>query len=303
MISEPVPFTASDGVRREAIATRPLEAGNRCAVLLVHGLATPARRTEDPTASRLAHDLADLGFQVVRYVPRLLCSPQSDVDFHMELADARGALSLTRGLALVDEVFLLGLSLGGIAAPLAAGPGLSGLASWGSTARPWPEYIAGTIRIQLGFRRLEPERIESHARTVERWFTMLRSTDADGEALLEALPGASRYGIDARAYQGRSVRFWRQLVQADFRDSYRGLDCPVLAVRGGADCASHPEDHRSILDAARAAGLEAEGIVLDGIDHAFRPCSGPESSFLDDSELEPDCSPLARAFAAWVDGL
>jgi pimeloyl-ACP methyl ester carboxylesterase len=300
MISEPVPFVAPDGASREAIVTQP--EGRACGSVVLHGLSTPRRRAADPASSRLAHDLVDLGFQVVRYVPRILVTADPDVDWEMEVADAVGAVSLARGLTRAGGVHVFGLSLGGVAAPIAAGRagGVSTIATWGSTARPWPEYVTDNVRVQLGLRGFEPERIERHATSVGRWYELVVETDLAGGDLLAHVPDASRYCIDGHGYQGRSVRFWRQLARLDPPASYRGLDCPVLAVRGGADCASHPADHRAILDAARAAGLEAEGLVIDGVDHGFRPCPDPRSSLMGLCAGEPDSTTLAEAFSRWA---
>lgn len=304
-----VPFLAADGLEREALVTLPEGRGPRAAVLLIHGLASPR-----PPAISVEHllcvALAERGFGAVHYLPRIASVPPGEaeeVDWEMELADAQGALSLTRNLPRVDgdRVFVFGISLGGIAAPIVAGRdgGARGVASWASTARPWVEYMADNIRVQLSFSGQGTERIEERVRCVEKWFTLLATTEESGEALIETIPKATRYCISAEGYYGRSVSFWRQIVRTDPRAGYAGLDCPVLVVRGSVDCACHPEDFHSVLDAAREAGLEAHGVVLDGIDHNLKPCLDPEASFRGQCAGEPDSGALADVFLEWASRL
>jgi dienelactone hydrolase len=296
-------FSALDGREREAMVTLPGGGGEpRPAVLLVHGLASapPA----DPLEPPLARALAGLGHAVVRYEPRIFSRPSGeDVDWEMELADASGALAFTRALPGVDpeRVFLLGLSLGGMAAPFAARRGgVRGVAVWGSTARPWGEYMADNVRTQLRWAGLDRDDVETLGRCALKWCSLLETTEHEGEDLVRDLAGARKLGITAGGYNGRSVRFWRQVVRTDAASGYLGLDCPVLSVRGSADCASHPEDHRSIMEAARSAGLEGRGAVLDGIDHGMRPCTSPEDSYRGRCQGPPQPGALAGIFASWA---
>jgi dienelactone hydrolase len=299
-----VPFTASDGRPREAAVTAPADDGGpRPAVLILHGLA--GEPPVDPIEPVLARALAGHGHVAVHFEPRHFHAAQDEeVDREMELADAAGALECTAHLPGVDpdRVFLLGLSMGGMAAPFVARTvgGVRGIVAWGSTARPWGEYMADNVRRQLRWAGRDPDRIEALARSALKWCSLLETTERQGEDLVSGLAGARQLGITARGRGGRSVRFWRQVVRTDAASSYLGLDCAVLSVRGSADCASHPEDHRSIIEAARSAGLAARGAVLDGLDHGLRPCPSPEDSYRRRCQGPPEAGALARVLTAWA---
>jgi hypothetical protein len=292
-------FTAADGRPREATVTRPEGVDGPCsALLLVHGLATAP--PDEPLEPVLARALAGLGRVVVHHGPRhFLATEGQEVDLEMERADAAGALALARTLPDVDpdRIFLLCLSLGGLTAPFE--PGLAGVALWGSTARPWGEYMADNVRSQLRWAGWAAERIEATEHGIRRWCSLLETTEHEGEDLMREL-GDGGPGISSRGYLGRSTRFWRQIVRTDAASRYLGLDCPVLSVRGSADCASHPEDHVSIIEAARSAGLAATGAVLDGLDHGLRPCPGPEDSYHRKCQDPPRPAALARIVDRWA---
>ncbi len=305
-----VPFRAADGLERVAVVTPPPgETTGVPGVLLLHGLAKPTPVQGPKVVSTLAGEVARRGVCVVRYVPRVtVVVPRraAEVDFEAELCDAQGAWEVLAAERCVDpgRLFLLGMSLGGVAAPVVAGRvgGVAGIASWGATARRWAEYARDNLEIQLGFAGRPSGQIRRLAALSDGWHRRLAETELSAREILAEAPGLAGIGVSGSGHYERSAAFWRQVVRLDPGETYRGLSCRVLAVRGEADCSAHAEDLDSVVEAATRAGLEAESVVLEGIDHWLLESRGPRESFRREVGDEPRCDRLAEVVAEWIGG-
>ena len=256
---------------------------------------------------RLVDTLNEQGIGTARYLPRvfeLFADRASEVDWRAEIADACGALELLRAQPWVDpeELYLFGLSLGGLVAPQAARRvgGVAGIASFGSTARSWTAYSADNFEIQLRFMGYSSSKIRAWSKLEKRWGELLHETELDGAQILDRAPELKRLGVTDLGRHERSVAFWRQVAKFAPAAAYQGLSCRILALRGSADCCCHESDQESIAIAAEAAGLEFERIVLNGIDHGFRESAGPSESLRGEVSAEPHPEPIGRALARWI---
>lgn len=307
---EVVPFVAADGLERLALVAAPPGTGRATpGVVIIHGLAGPSPPPGPPVMPGLVEELVAAGLGTVRYLPRvyeLYPDRPGRVDWQAEHDDAVGAARLLQRQPWLDsgQAYLLGMSLGGVAAPAVAqrAGGVAGIASWGATARPWPEYSVDNFELQLRLLGRSEADIARGSPLLRRWHDLLRDTDLDGAAILAHAPDLDRIGVTAEGRFQRSIAFWRQVARFAPEASYRGLNCRVLAVRGSADCCSHPADHESVVVAARAAGLEAEAIVLEGLDHGLRDAAGPGASARGDVGEAPRAQSLGRVVARWIRG-
>ena len=304
-------FTADDGLERVAFLSRgdDREGALSPAVLMIHGLAGTTTPSGPPVMPKLIETLNAYGIGTARYLPRvyeLFAEDPGLVDWHAELSDARGALGLLHGQDWVDpnEVYLFGLSLGGVAAPIVARStgGVAGIASFGSTARSWAEYSVENIENQL--QRLEhpASKIAKLSKLESLWQELLRDTDLGGEEIIERAPTLKVLGISAEGRYERSVTFWRQVARTQPAESYQGSSYRVLALRGSADACCHPADQEAIASAARAAGLKVDRVVITDLDHSLRFAAGPTESLRGEVSSEPHPEPLARALACWIKG-
>jgi len=305
-----VPFEAGDGMERWAVVTPPAETGvDGPAVLMLHGLATPTPMAGPRVGPGLARELSCRGLRVFRYMPRVNVIPRDEalgVDFEAEIEDAVGAARALAELPGVadGEIYLLGLSLGGLIAPLVSRrvPAVEGISSWGGTARPWADYGLDNLRIQLRFAGRKPAAIERFGGLLARWHELLLHTELSAAEMLATEPSLARVGVAEEGLHERSTSFWRQLVRLDPPSSYQELRCRVLAVRGEADCRAHPEDLGSIGRAAEAAGLEIETVTIPGIDHGLLDAAGPVASFRGEVGELPRCDLVAEVVAGWIRG-
>lgn len=307
-LEESLQFLASDGEPRQALVAEP-GGGEAQApgVVIIHGLAGTTRTTARPVIPELVRELVDRGVGVVRYFPRVVDWPLQRaalVDWNAEIADAHGALRLLRSQRWLDQrkAYLLGMSLGGMVAPVVAkdDSAVAGIVSWGSTARPFPEYALDNLRIQLGYLDKTQAVVERAASLLGEWYRMLCTTELSCEEMLEHCPALRHLGVTAEGRHERSLTFWRQVARFSPDESYRGLRCRILAVRGRADCCSHPADLESIVKAARACGLQVESEIIEGIDHRFVAADDPIQSANVGANNEPQPAVLGRVVARWI---
>lgn len=307
-LEESLQFVASDGEPRQALVAAPGAVDAQApGIVIIHGLAGTTRPTSRPVIPELVRVFVDRGIGVVRYFPRVFDWPlhrATRVDWNAEIADARGALRLLRDQSWLDQgkAYLLGMSLGGMVAPVVAKDdgAVAGIASWGSTARPFPRYAVDNLRIQLGYLDKTAAVIERMASLLDEWYRMLCTTDLSSEEMLELSPVLRHIGVTPEGRQERSVDFWRQVARFAPADSYSGLGCRILVVRGQADCCSHPEDQESIVKAARASGLQVESDIIEGIDHRFVAVDDSIQSANFGSNGESRPAVLGRVVARWI---
>jgi len=302
--------TAPDGSSRQALQRLPRGKPPFPAALLLPGMALPGPTLVEGFVADIARELALRGVATLRGVGRwtLPGGPSlGALDWHGEIDDFVATWQLLGEQSWADPKrrFVVGLSLGGIAAPVVAGrvEGVQGILSWGATARPWPDYADATLRQQLGWREVPAEEIERRARLRDGWFRALAAGATDGAALFEANPGLAYIGIDAQGYLGRPTAFWQQLSSFDPVDAYAGLGCRVCAVRGECDFVCHAEDQDAIVAAARRAGLDVAAVTLAALDHLLgRASSAAESCQRGPGKAPRDLGRLARVIVAWMDG-
>jgi len=302
-------FAALDGSARSAQVHLPAGSPPFRTALFLPGLQLPGRPRGPAYVARLAGELCGRGLAVVRtrgqwHEPG--GTPLEQLDWQGEVDDGCAALDVVKDQRWSDarRLYLVGLSLGGVYAPVvAARGGVAGIVSWGATARPWPRYAADNLRRQLTWKVALLQTVAELVGLRRRWHDQLVTTELDGPALFAREPGLTEVGVDETGCQGRPLAFWRQLCRFDPVSAYQGLACPVVALRGAADCACHPEDQQSLVQAAEAAGLQAHAATLPGLDHGLRAAPSPAESCRNGGQGEPQSDVLATAIVASLDEL
>jgi dienelactone hydrolase len=216
-----------------ATLSLPRGPGPFAGVVLVHG-SGPHDRDETIGPNRplrdLAHGLAERGVAVLRYVKRSKQSPESlpaelTLD-HEVIQDAVAAAGVLRSTEGVDgqRVFVLGHSLGGMAAPriLARDPALAGAIIMAGNSRPLhhlvPEQVAWLAD-------LDGERSEEEAAKI-----------AELEQQRDALDGlTSNAPVPTPLMLGLPESYWRDLLAYNPAQMASGQSRPLLILQGDRD--------------------------------------------------------------------
>jgi alpha-beta hydrolase superfamily lysophospholipase len=211
--------------------------------------------------------------------------PASALDFDTELAGYRAALAALKERDDVDpeRVFLIGHSMGGVWAPLlAAELEVAGIAAYGTVFRTWNEYDLENARRQF---RLGGEGADQiHTALIERAqlnaaLLLDRLSPEDAAKARPALAGVIGGQIVDGSWNGRAVPFWQQLAIINIAEVWRQAQTPVLALHGEADFVAARIDHELLVEAVRAAGVDAEFHSVPASDHGFLATASEAAAF------------------------
>jgi hypothetical protein len=201
--------------------------------------------------------------------------PCRDVDFQSELSDYRAGLEHLRRWPECHErgVFLLGISLGGMTAPLIADAEVRGIAVIGTPAQPISRANRGAA--ERFWRRAavsEPE-IEQRLVRLAALDELVYGRKLTPEQAFSQRPELRREfegSYSGGLVFGRTARFYQELDGVDLEAAWRALLCPALALHGEDDWVTTRDDALAIAALARA-GYSAE---LAGVDHELRAAEG-----------------------------
>ncbi|MCY2966407.1 MAG: alpha/beta fold hydrolase [Planctomycetota bacterium] len=163
-------FVDSPAGRLRTVLTVPRNATSSRAILLLSGLGNAAAEhpVADPIGFRaIATALTRQGFAVLR-VDKPGCGdseggPARDATFDAIVKGYAAGVRLLKSDKRIDatQVYLFGVSIGGLQAPLVAQQEpVAGIALFGTAGTNWPEYLQENSRRQLAFSGIGPGQIE-----------------------------------------------------------------------------------------------------------------------------------------------
>jgi len=227
------------GALRRTLVTMPRADGRHPAVLYLTGIGCFSQEDASfaSTESKLLYGLSRAGYVTMRVEKTGIGDSQgpacrSDAaDLELEVAGYRAGLEALRERANVDpdRVFVLGLSIGGVEAPLVAqGGAVRGVVVVNTVARPFLEYLLETIRRQDKLHHMPYDELDRHMRLVER---------CNHEGLIEKRTDVVRASPECADHLGypASLAYMRQWAAIDPAAEWKKVAAPVFIVYGGKD--------------------------------------------------------------------
>jgi hypothetical protein len=207
------------------------------------------------------------------------CEPCSEVDLAADIESFDAGYNYMEQLPFVDKnnLFIWGHSMGGVIAPeIAKRHHPKGVMVFGTTFRPWSEFLLEMHRVQKPLlENLSFQETEIFTRKIQKIyyeFFVLRKTR---EQLLQ-IPEYKELVISELEYKegsndmwGRHWTFWPQIDSLNLAQSWQSLTCPVLILHGAADYEScsivEPQLIKAAVNAVHPGN--ATMIVVPQLDH------------------------------------
>lgn len=278
----------SHGQRMRTIITRPRKPGTYPGFLFIQGFSpvsydyTLEGSTGDVATidGPILFEFANSGFVTLRVekpgVGDSEGGPFADLDYTTELDIYRQALAQLKATKGVDteSIFIFGHSMGGAFGPMiAAESPVKGIATYGTAARTWYEYLLDTLRYQ-GL--VGGDTFENTDEKMRQGALLMTLVFLDNKSIADVKQSHPQLGPMADAvfpgglFNGKSLEFWRQLGQTNFPAYWAKCATNVLAVRGASDFVTYDADHKLIADIAnRVRPGSGKFVVLPSSDHLF----------------------------------
>jgi hypothetical protein len=299
--------------------TRPRVDGAHAAVLLLPPLGPRARTgplaqaPPNDGVAALLRSFADAGLVTLRTDPWGVGDSRgpsyAEASLEVDLDGHRTALEALASLPFVDpaRVFVLGLSLGGVLAPLvAAGADVRGLLVYGTPSRRWSACLAETARRQLSLAGLAGDALDREAEQAVRLYDLVLRAGASLDTIARDHPDLA--GSQAIAdlspghLHGRALHYFRALERVDPEAAWGSVRAPVLAMRGEHDFIVPAGDPERIAAYVGAGGGRARALTLPGLDHDLLRQPDLATSFAHRGRGAPD--PVAALeMIAWMRAL
>jgi pimeloyl-ACP methyl ester carboxylesterase len=261
----------SNGKRMRTIITAPRKpGGKRPGFFFIQGFSpisydfTLSTSTGDVKTidGPLLHQFASEGFVTIRVekpgVGDSEGGPFADLDYTTELDIYRQTLKQLKEHGGVDKdnIFIFGHSMGGAFGPMiAAESPVKGIATYGTAARTWFEYLLDTVRYQGLLAGQSLEAADDEMRPTAQLFAQViieRKSVAQVKKSHPQLAALADAYFPGGYFNQKTMEFWRQLNDTNFPKYWVKANCRVLSVRGVSDYVTYDADHKVIADAVNA---------------------------------------------------
>lgn len=234
-----------------AITRKPKEKKNCPAILLIPGYGCGSIENYMSSYNgKLLTEWLKAGYAVVTIEKSGLgdsynCVPCTEVDLATDIESFDAGYTYMEGLPFVDKnrLYIWGHSMGGVIAPeVAKRHTPKGVMVFGTTFRPWSEFLLEMHRIQKPLlENLTFLQTEDFLRKIQKIYYEFFVLRKSREALLKN-PEYKDLVISELGYKegsndmwGRHWTFWPQIDSLNLAQSWQLVSCPVLVLHGEAD--------------------------------------------------------------------
>jgi len=268
-----------------AITRKPKGKTNLPCILLIPGYGCGS--IENYTASyngKLLTEWLKAGYAVVTIEKSGLgdsynCEPCSEVDLVTDIESFDAGYKYMEQLPFVDKnnLFIWGHSMGGVIAPeVAKLHHPKGVMVFGTTFRPWSEFLLEMHRVQKPLlEHLSYQETETFTRKIQKIYFEFFVLKKTREQLLQnpeykdLVISELGYKVGSNDMWGRHWAFWPQIDSLNLAQSWQVVTCPVLVLHGASDYEScsiaEPQLIKAAVNAAHPGN--ATMVVVPQLDH------------------------------------
>jgi uncharacterized protein len=266
---------ATDGARRRVIITKPRVSGARPAILFITGIGCGSQDnlSPDSTLAELLYGLTRRGFVTMRVEKTGVGDSEGppcmspEADFQAEVRGYVAGLKALKGYDFVDggQVFLFGLSIGGLVAPLVAKDvPVKGLVVAETIGKSWYEYELVNLRRQLLLKGRPYDEVERLVGRKEYCNHRLYFDGETPEQIAKDAPDCAQLPVQPPA----PYTYMRQVAALNLAGAWKAIDAPVLVIYGTSDFLTSMEEHLYLVDLINSFHKgRATLAAIDQMDH------------------------------------
>ncbi|MEO1130219.1 MAG: alpha/beta fold hydrolase [Planctomycetota bacterium] len=309
--------TTQEGYRLRTIMTMPenkAELEQLPAVFFIQGISCasidPPAHSPSPFFN-VINELTQRGYATLRIEkPGTGDSEGPDcmeLGFDEELAGYRAGLAqlMVDHRVDPDRVYIFGISMGGIMAPILADEfPIAGVGVYGTGVRSWHEYIVDTTRGQYEMAGADPVAVESAMRQL---IAVTSRIFVDGLSPTEIIAAYPDLAATVTSMSGgdvvwsRHVRFHQELNDHDLAHAWSRVDNNVIVIHGEYDWVALREDADVIVRIVNdVAGGEAWLYEPTGMDHGMTKHDSREDSYIRHGQGKDGAEGLVATIDAWM---
>lgn len=234
-----------------AITRKPKSKTNLPAILLVPGYGCGSIENYMGSYNgKLLTEWLKAGYAVVTIEKSGLgdsynCAPCSEVDLATDIESFDAGYRYMEQLSFVDKnrLYIWGHSMGGLIAPeVAKRHQPKGVMVFGTTFRPWSEFLLEMHRVQKPLLEnqtyLQTEDFIRKIQKIYYEFFVLKKTRAElfqNPEYKDLVASELGHKDGSNDMWGRHWAFWPQIDSLNLAKSWQQLNCPVLVLHGAAD--------------------------------------------------------------------
>lgn len=297
-----------EGTLRRTIVTAPKTQGRHPAILYITGIGCYSQDTLDlgTTEAKLLYGLTRAGFVTMRVEKSGIGDSQGEpcaspvVDMKAELRGYVAGLKALKQYPFVDpdNIFILGLSIGGVEAPLVAQEiPVKGLIVVNTVAKSFLEYLIETRRRQMTLSRIPYDELERRLRLNEQCNHRLLIEKETPDQVLKDSPACKEF-IDYPA----PYTYMQQWAALNMAEEWKKVEAPVLIIYGTSDFVATQADHPYLAEIINSFHPgHATLKPIQGMDHFMTRAASMEESMKRATGLRGEFEPaVLETIKSWL---